>query len=100
MIPVENAAGGAAFVFHNQPERAEDEHADQIAHIKQNADQKKMNILQNSDMMKRSQPRNEQSPEDKYLVRRLRGSDDIGLKGLYIDFLKHRAEAVFEKSDL
>ena len=35
MIPVKNSAGGAAFVFHNEPERTPDEHANKIAHIKE-----------------------------------------------------------------
>jgi len=39
MIPVEDAAGGAAFVLHNEPKRAPDQHADQIAHIEESREQ-------------------------------------------------------------
>ena len=45
MIPVEDTAGRAAFVLHDQPERTPDEHADQIAYVKCDRDHKHRNFI-------------------------------------------------------
>ena len=48
VIPVEDAAGGTAFVFHDQPERTPHQHADQITHIEQDTYQEQMGIGQDT----------------------------------------------------
>ena len=40
MIPVEDTAGRAAAVAHDQPERTPDQHADQVTDIEEHGDQK------------------------------------------------------------
>ena len=45
VIPVENAAGGAAAVFHKElAERTPEKHTDQVTDIKQNGDPKQIQI--------------------------------------------------------
>ena len=44
MIPVENAAGGAAAGVHHQPEGTPDQHADEVTHIKDHRDYKEQGL--------------------------------------------------------
>ena len=49
MIPVEDAAGGAAPGFHQQPEGTPDQHTDQIAYIEADADHKQTCLVDDAE---------------------------------------------------
>jgi len=48
MIPVEDAACGAAAVLHQQTKRTPDQHTDEITHIEDNRNEEQMNIGQDA----------------------------------------------------
>ena len=66
MIPVEDAAGGAAAVLQDQlPERAPKQHADQVAHIENNADPKQQVVGKDLQMAQKAQNRCKRRPHNK-----------------------------------
>ena len=94
MIPVEDAAGGAAAVLHDQPERTPDQHADQIAHIERNGDHEEDHVIDDSIVVQQADGNDQGGPEDEYLIGGLGGGDHIVTQGLIIDFVPDGAKAV------
>ena len=94
MVPVEDPAGGAAAVAHDQTEGAPDQHSDQIADIKAYADEEKSGFVDDSVEIENSDYSNQGAPEDKYLVCSLGGGLDIAAQGIPVDFLPNGPEAV------
>ena len=64
MVPVKNTAGGAALVFHDQPERTPNQHTDQIAHIKKHADEEQMGIGKDAAVFQKAQGGDQRCPQE------------------------------------
>ena len=98
MVPVENPAGGAAPGFHHQPKGAPDQHTDQIAHIKGNRDQKQQWLVQHTSVIEYAEHCQQTAPEQKDLIGRLGGGDNVFPESLLIDFLPNGPEAAGKKA--
>ncbi len=84
VVPVEDAAGCAAAVFHKPyPERTPEKNADKIAYIKRNGKNKKHVSADNSGEIESAHSSNEQKP------------DDSDFKGVAVAFFDIR-EKIFE----
>ena len=92
MIPVEDPAGGAALIFHDQPERTPNKHTDQIAHIEQNAYQKQVGIGENAKVFQKSQGGDQPDPQQHHLVSGAGGGDDILFQRIPAESLQGRLE--------
>ena len=97
MVPVEDAAGGAAFVFHNQPEGAPDEDADQVADIKEHRDHKQAGLVDDTLEIQGADGRRHKAPEDKDLIGGLGGGSRIVPEAAGADSLPGGTVAVGEQ---
>lgn len=97
VVPVEDAAGGAAAVFHDKPEGAPDQHTDQITDIEHHRDHKKAGPVQPAGKIQAADGGDKQAPEQEHLVGRLGGGNDILAQGLIVDFFPDGPEAVGKK---
>lgn len=94
MVPVEDAAGGAAAVLHDEPEGAPDEHADEVADVEQHRDHEERRPVYDAEAVQQPYRRDEQAPEDEHLVRGAGGGRYIVPQRLVIYLLADRSEAV------
>ena len=97
MIPVENAAGGAAAGAHEQPEGAPDQHADQVAHIEQRGDQKQLRPPQDAAVVQRADDGQTGAPDQEDLVGGFGGGDDVVAQRLVVDPVADGLEAAGEE---
>ena len=66
VVPIEDAAGSAAAVFQKEdPERAEEEHTDQVAYIKAYTEQKKLCLSQHPRTVEQTDRQSEEQPQQK-----------------------------------
>ena len=93
MIPVENAAGGAAAVAHDEPEGAPYKHADKVAHIKGNGNQQQLGLTQHVKEVQQPQHGDERHPDDHDLIGSLGGRAHVRLDSLLIYLLRNGSEA-------
>ena len=112
MIPIENSAGGAAAGFHDQPEGAPDQNADQVTHIEKDRNDKKQALMEKPYVIECADQSDEQTPEKENLIRRFGGGDHITFQSGAIDlfqngfeasgkqFLGAEREFVFDRNDL
>jgi hypothetical protein len=87
MIPVENAAGGAAFVTEHESEGTPNKHTNEIANVKRDTDKEKVLIIKYFEMLERAYSRNKSRPKRHYLPCRLVGLDHIVLELIPINKL-------------
>ena len=112
MVPVEDAAGGAAAGLHHQPERAPDQYTDEIAHVEDHADHKQTNFPDDAREIQKSDHRQQDAPQGKDFISGLGGGGNIFLQGLNVyfftngaktvrkEFLRTQGQAVFDGNDL
>ena len=93
MIPIEDAAGGATTVFHDQAEGTPNENANEVAHIEASTDEKKHLLADEIGVIKRGDHGKQSDPKEEYLICRTRGGDDVTAKRLIIDRLADGAES-------
>ena len=96
MIPVEDAAGGAASVFHHQAEGTPKQHADEIADVEDDRNQKQMYMAEDAGGMQCAKRRNQQRPDDKHSESAPSGIDNVHFKRIPIDFFRNRSEVLTE----
>ena len=94
MVPIENAAGGAAFVFHNKSERAPYKHTDKIANVKQHRNEKHCRFIDYTEQAERADRRNEKHPNNHNAVGGFRCGNDMVAKCLRAYFIAYRSETV------
>ena len=94
MVPVKDPAGGAASVFHDEPEGAPDQHADQIADIESGADHKQCGLADNAGKVKDADHCQQRDPQQHHLVGSLGGGGDMGLQSGGVDLLSDGAKAM------
>lgn len=94
MIPVENAAGGAAPVFHQQTERTPDQHTNQVADIKDYGDQIQGGFSNPVFEIQHTDGANQNAPQNQYLIGGFAGGQNIGFQGIPIDFIPNGAETM------
>ena len=77
MIPVENAAGGAAAGLHHQTEGTPDQHADEITDIEENRDQEKTDPAIETASVPNANGSSKEDPENRNLIGSFGGADDV-----------------------
>jgi len=87
MIPVEDAAGGAAARLHQKTERTPDQHADQITHIEQHRNEKEFFCVQNPPIVQQPNDRKQRDPDQHDLIGCFRGGNGISFQCGKIDLL-------------
>ena len=97
MIPIENATGGAAFVFHNKTEGTPYKDTDKVAYIEKHADQKENSLINDFCKIKGSNDSKEQNPEKKHLVCTLCSGGNVFFQYFLIYFILNRLESVFKQ---
>ena len=97
MVPVEDAAGGAAAVAHHQTEGAPHQHADQIADIEADGAHEQAQLADDAAEVQAADGQDQGGPDQEDLVGRLGGGDDVIPQGLVIDFFQNGLEAVGEE---
>ena len=94
MVPVENAAGGAALGAHDQAERAPDEHADEVANVKQHGYHKKTGLVYDACIIEQTYHCQQQAPQHQHLVSSFGGCRYVSAQGLVVYFFSDGLEAV------
>lgn len=94
MIPVKDPTGGTAAVFHDQPEWAPDQHADQVANIKQHRDHKQRYLVDYAPIIQQADPHDQKAPKDKNLISGLSGGHDIASQGFMVDLVPYGPKMV------
>ena len=97
VIPVEDAAGRAATVFHDKAEGAPDENTDQIAHIEASTDEEKNLFADDMRIIQGGKDGKKSDPEEENLIRRARCGNDMIAKGGIVDRFLEGAEASTEE---
>ena len=94
MIPVENAAGRAAFILHDQPEGAPDQNTDQITYIEAYGNHEQPALVDNPGVIQHPNCRDQGDPDQHNLVRSFCGSDYVFFQCLIVDFFPQGTEPV------
>ena len=81
MIPVEDAAGGAAFVLHNKSERTPYKNADKITHVEDHGNEKQPHPADHSRKIKHADNGNQPTPEQQHLVGGTAGRGNVISQG-------------------
>ena len=97
MVPVEYATGGAAAIFHDEPERTPDQHADEVADIEEHADHEKNGVVDHAEIVQQSDDGQKNDPDDENLVRGFGGRDHVFAECGMIDLFADRLEFDFEQ---
>ena len=97
MVPVENAAGGAAAVVHDQPEGTPDENTDQITYIKNHSDQKKNFPVIQPGKIAHAYQCDQHNPHQHHLESRLGGIGDIVFHCFQVHLFHNGPEVFPEK---
>ena len=97
VIPVENAAGGAAFVLHDQPEGTPDQNADQVTDIEADGDHKEPQFADHVRIIQYADQGDQGDPEQHDLVCGFCGGYDVVFQGLGIDLFADGTETVGKK---
>ena len=97
MIPIEDAAGRAATVFHDKAEGTPDENTDQIAHIEASTDEEKDLFADDVRVIQGGKDGKKSDPEEENLIRRARCGNDMIAKGGIVDRFLEGAEASTEE---
>ena len=96
MVPVEYSAGGAALVFHNEPEGTPYEYTYQVAYIEECGYHYHHTRIYNSAQVQYADYCSDRKPYHHNLVCRLSGILDILLKAFVVDFFFYGSEQRFE----
>ena len=94
VIPVKDPTGGTAAVFHDQPEGAPDQHANQVADVKQHRDHKQRYLVDYAPIIQQPDPRDQKAPKDKNLISGLSGGHDIASQGFMVDLVPYGPKMV------
>ena len=97
MVPVENAAGGAAAGLHQKPERAPDEHADEVADVEGHGAEEERDFTDAAGEVQSSEHTDERTPQQHDLVRALSGLHGVAAERFVVDLLADGLKAVLEQ---
>ena len=99
MVPVEDAAGRAAAVLHNEPEGAPDQYADQVADIERERDEEERRVGEDAQPMQQRERNHHRRPEQEDPVGGAGGVDDVLAQRLIVDLAGGGAEAETEEAE-
>ena len=94
MIPIKNAASGAAAVAHDEPERAPNQYADQIAYIKHHRGHKQSDLAHHAGKIQHTDYGDQTAPQHKHLIGCLGGGDHVVTEGFMVDLLLDRLKTI------
>ena len=97
MVPVKNAAGGAAAGLHQKPERAPDEYADEVADVEGHGAEEERDFTDTACEVQNSEHTDERTPQKHDLISALGGICGVAPQCFGVDLFPDGAEAVFKQ---